>query len=454
MPRRRTVAIVSLAALIAIAPFLPRSHDNRPQGRITPVDGGDAGTPGEASGYGAVTPAMQAEIDRVVGKVANQPVARGRVTLSQLASQQVQCATFEELTYCLGIGWTDKPATEVQDEVAKAAQAAEVRAKGTPVTNTGDLDPAAQLQSLAKVSPTLRASQDRAELTEAARSVAKVWVLRHEVLGVPYPDGFLARHPEVAALTGSATSPGTAARSASPTKSPTATKSPTKSPTKSTSASPTKSASTTRSANGSASATATSSSDAHGRGFPVRDEVLDPTQVHAQVRSYWCGPTSTQMIVWGWTDKKVGQGVWANRLGTTTSGTAIGSIVSVINKYTGWDRPDYAGPYITLDIGGWTYHQWYGLIKKHISSYRAPIVMHPILLKKYYPYLAYDASGHYQVGRGYDKRGKLPNLVSYFEPWNQKRFNPALPYIKRVQWHSAYLAFRANKAHPYHNVGV
>jgi hypothetical protein len=446
MPRRRTVAIISLAALIAIAPFLPRSHDNRPEGRITPVDGGSNTVPADAGGYGVVTPAMQAEIDRVVGTVARQPVARGEVTLSQLATQQVQCATFEGLTYCLGIGWTDRPAAEVQAEVAQAARTAEVHAKGAQVTNTGDLDPAAQLQSLAKVSPTVRAQQDRAELTEAARSVAKVWVLRHEVLGVPYPQGFLARHPEVAALTGQTTALAPAARTATPTKSTSA--SPSKTPTKSTSASP------TRSANGSPSATATSTGTTQGRGFPVRDEVLDPTQVHAQVRSYWCGPGSTQMIVWGWTGKKVGQGVWASRLGTTTSGTAIGSIVSVINKYTGWDRPGYAGPYITLDIGGWTYHQWYALIKKHITTYRAPIVMHPILLKKYYPYLAYDASGHYQVGRGYDKRGNLPNLVSYFEPWNQKKFNPALPYIKRVQWHSAYLAFRANKAHPYHNLGV
>lgn len=178
--------------------------------------------------------------------------------------------------------------------MAKAAQAAEVRAEGHPGDQHRRPRPGgAGSGGAAKVSPTQQASQDRAEPLEAARWVAKVWVLRHEVLGVPYPAGSLARHPEVAALTGSATRPGTAARSASTTKSPTATKS----PSKSTSASPTKAASSSRSANGSASATRTPSSDAHG--LPVRDEVLDPTQVHAQVRSYWCGPTSTQMIVWG-----------------------------------------------------------------------------------------------------------------------------------------------------------
>ena len=38
-----------------------------------------------------------------------------------------------------------------------------------------------------------------------------------------------------------------------------------------------------------------------------------------------------QMIAWGWYGKDGGQDKWAKRLGTTTSGTDIGSIVTVIN---------------------------------------------------------------------------------------------------------------------------
>ena len=63
-------------------------------------------------------------------------------------------------------------------------------------------------------------------------------------------------------------------------------------------------------------------------------------------------------------------------------------------------------------------------------------------------------SGHFQAGRGYDKRGKKPDLVSYFEPWNQQRFDPSEPYIDRVQWRLGYRSYRANEAHFQHNIGV
>ena len=188
--------------------------------------------------------------------------------------------------------------------------------------------------------------------------------------------------------------------------------------------------------------------------YPEHDKILDPAQTAEQVRSYWCGPTSMQMIAWGWYGQDGGQDKWARRLGTTTSGTGIGDIVRVVNDATGWDRKAYAGPYITLDIGRYTYRKWYLLMMRHIHDYQAPVVLHPVLLKKYFPYLDDDASGHYQVGRGYAKRGDKPNLISYFEPWNQQRFDPSEPFIARVQWRSAYKSFRANKAHPLHNVGV
>jgi hypothetical protein len=91
---------------------------------------------------------------------------------------------------------------------------------------------------------------------------------------------------------------------------------------------------------------------------------------------------------------------------------------------------------------------------RHIVDYKAPVVLHPILLKKYYPYLDDDASGHFQVGRGYDKRGRKPLALGYFEPWNQQRFDPSEPYIDRVQWRTAYKSFRANQDHFQHNIGV
>ena len=91
---------------------------------------------------------------------------------------------------------------------------------------------------------------------------------------------------------------------------------------------------------------------------------------------------------------------------------------------------------------------------RHVVDYRAPLVLHPVLLKRYYPYLDDDASGHFQVGRGYDKNGDKPLRIGYFEPWNQQRFDPSEPYIARVQWRSAYRSYRANQAHFQHNIGV
>ncbi len=129
-------------------------------------------------------------------------------------------------------------------------------------------------------------------------------------------------------------------------------------------------------------------------------------------------------------------------------------MVRVINSSTGWDRPDYAGPYIPLDIGDYSFPQWKLLLMRHIVDYKAPIVLHPILLQEFYPYLDDDASGHFQVGRGYDKRGRRTLTIGYFEPWNQQRFDPSEPYIDRVQWRQAYKSFRANQAHFQHNIGV
>jgi hypothetical protein len=161
-----------------------------------------------------------------------------------------------------------------------------------------------------------------------------------------------------------------------------------------------------------------------------------------------------QMIAWAWQGERKKQRHWAGKLGTTTDGSAISDMVRVINSSTGYDREDRAGSYVVLDISSWSYEKWLLLNMRHVVDYRAPLVLHPVLLKKFYPYLDDDASGHFQVGRGYDKRGKKPTQVGYFEPWNQQRFDPSEPYIARVQWRSAYKSYRANQAHFQQNIGV
>ncbi|MBI2244708.1 MAG: hypothetical protein HYU55_12470 [Nocardioides sp.] len=382
-------------------------------------------SPATTAGWSRVTPQLQDEIDRVVAEGRALGRVSAKATPEQLAASAVRCADFEGQRYCLGTGWTEDTQDQVRARTATAARRAAARPAGAP-EGTGDLDAAAALEQRARLSPSARAAADRAELTMAARSVAKVWLLRHQIEGVPLPSGFLEGHPE--------------ARAGVPAARTAATASPTGRATATASSSPT--------------AAPTRASVKTMRDYPRRTAILNPKQVAAQNRTYWCGPTSMQMIAWGWRDRRQTQGHWARRLHTTSNGSSVYDMVRVVNQSTGWDREDHAGPYIVLDISRYDFRKWMLLMMRHLADYRAPVVLHPVLLKRFYPYLDDDASGHFQVGRGYAKRGAKPDLLGYFEPWNQQRFNPSEPYISRVQWRNAYKSYRANQAHFGHNVGV
>ena len=408
MPRVRWITLGVLILLLALLPFVPRGGAD--DGAIRPTSD-RARTGPLTAGYGRVTPAYRRTIDHVVavGRTA-QGVSR-TATARSLVDALVRCATFEGQRYCLGSGWTDRTGDQVRDRLVSALHH---QASGrTQVTTTGDLSAYDALRERAQMSPTARAAAERAELTDAARAVAKVWLLRHQIQRVPLPPDFRMRHPEVR--------PGA----------------------------PTADART-----GSAPQASGRQRAKHWKDYPSKGTVLNPKHVSEQSRTYWCGPTSMQMIAWGWSGTRRSQHHWASQLGTTTSGSAITAMVNVVNHDTGYDKESYAGPYITLDISDWSFRQWRLLMARHVVDYRAPVVLHPVLLQRYYPYLDHDGSGHFQVGRGYQKRdGKTP-LLGYFEPWNQQRFHPDEPYIDRVQWRDAYRSYRANEAHFQHNLGV
>lgn len=418
MSRPRKAALAALVLLLAAAPFVPRG-DDEPDGALTAS--GDrtprATTPlatSATAGTGRLTPQLAAEVERVVAAgraVGRVPATTARRAPDAVAADLVRCADLEGQRYCLGAGWTTASESEVEARVATAARAATTTARTRPVETTGDLDAAGALARTARLSPAERARREREELTMAARSVAKVWLLRHEIEGVPLPDGFLAAHPEARATAATGT---TAARA--------------------TAAAP--------------------AARKRQKDYPERRVVLDTEQVAEQVRTYWCGPGAMQMIAWGWKDKDRGQAHWADELRTTTAGTSIWDMVRVVNDNTGWDRKAHAGPYVVLDIADYSFNKWILLQMRHLADYRAPVVLHPILHRKYFPYLDDDASGHFQVGRGYSKRGSRPTAISYFEPWNQQRFDPSEPYVGRVQWRNAYKSYRANKDHFQHNIGV
>lgn len=370
--RPAVVAALALALVLAATSFLPE--------RTTPDD---SIAPSSETG---LTPQMEREIDRVVaaGRTLPQVRATGLSTSasrSRLAGQLSRCADLEGQRYCLGVGWTTRTPAQVARQLARPAV---LPGRET----TGDLDPLAALARTAGLTASEREAADRAELTEAARAVPKVWELRRDLEGVKVPEHLRDSLPQ---------------RRVS-------------------------------------------------RTYPRRSTVMRARHASAQVRTYWCGPATIQMIG-NSAGKRRNQAFWSRRLRTTTAGTAITDMVRVINRNTNYDSPERAGRYIVLDISDYTFKQWYRLMMRHVHDYRAPVVLHPVLEKRFFPYLDDDASGHFQVGRGFDKNRGRP-LLGFFEPWDQSRFDPSEPFIARVQWRRAYRSYRANHEHFQHNVGV
>jgi len=424
LARPRLIAIAVLLLLLAAAPFVPRGA--REDGAISPSTAETRAWLAHAvAGRTALTPEALAEIDRVATEALTSSRLTARSTPGSLVAAQVRCADFEGQRYCLHTGWTES----TEDQVVADQQAVAInQAAQPPSTSTGDATLLSTLRRTAALTPQQRAAHDRAELTGAAHAVAKVWLLRYQVEGVSMPDGFLERHPEIRLGTaGWSRQARPAGREAVAT------------------------AATSSSAGPSPSATSTTKPTS---AYPQSDHVLDKTHVAEQLRSYWCGPTSMQMIAWGWKGEKWSQELWADKLGTTSNGTSVTDMVRVTNSSTGWDNDAHAGPYIVLDIGDYPFWRWNLLLMRHVTDYYAPVILHPVLLERYYPYLDDDGSGHFQVGRGYNQNGDKSNLINFFEPWNQQRFDPSEPYIARVQWRSAYRSYRANLAHPQHNIGV
>lgn len=428
LPLPWMVGAGALALLLVAALFVPRGGDDRGAVRSSAAEEA-AALMHATAGESAVTASAKAEIDRIVnqGLVASRAL-NARTTPAALVGTQVRCAEFEGQRYCLHTGWTDETQNEVVAGLAAEVNQLSAR-RAVGVANTGDVDALSTLKASAGMSAPVRAAAERAELTAAAKAVAKVWLLRHQIQGVPLPAGFLDRHPEVRTQLSPAESTtvprAKATASASPSPAASSTPAPTAKPTRKV-----------------------------WKDYPESARILSTSRVAEQTRSYWCGPTSMQMIAWNWSGNERTQDYWASKLGTTSSGSAISEMVKVTNASTGWDQKAYAGPYVVLDIKSFSYPEWMLLNMRHLVDYKAPLIFHPILLKQYYPYLDDDASGHFQVGRGYDKRGKKPNLISYFEPWNQQRFDPSEPYISRVQWRNAYKSYRGNLAHFQHNIGV
>ncbi|WP_344238331.1 hypothetical protein [Kribbella hippodromi] len=169
----------------------------------------------------------------------------------------------------------------------------------------------------------------------------------------------------------------------------------------------------------------------------------------SQEKGYWCGPATFQSIDWADDNQKDTQASWAKDLGSTTGGTAISAMVQQTNLKTGW--PKSAGTYIVQNVSGWNAQTFFEVHQKHLGVYKAPVIEHVQLLKRYFPYLAFNHSGHYQVGRGYNKAN---GTIAIFEVFNERRFNSRGNVTDGPKNIPASALFNATLANSFQNIGL
>lgn len=170
----------------------------------------------------------------------------------------------------------------------------------------------------------------------------------------------------------------------------------------------------------------------------------------SQERGYWCGPATFQSIDWADDKQKNTQATWAKYLGTTRSGTAISAMVRQTNRMTNWDIA--AGTYIVQSVRGWTTQKFFTVHQNHLGDGSgAPVIEHVQLLRRYFPYLAFNHSGHYQVGRGYSK---TKGTIGIFEVFNERRFNSRGRVTNGAKNIPASALFNATLANKFKNIGL
>ena len=110
-PRVLLVGATLLVLLLALAALIPRGADDgglQPSGRSgATATGAHAWGLSTSPGGGRVTPAMAAEIDRVVAEGRAAGRLTGKQPLGKLVGSLVRCAELDGQRYCLGLGWTD-----------------------------------------------------------------------------------------------------------------------------------------------------------------------------------------------------------------------------------------------------------------------------------------------------------------------------------------------------------
>jgi hypothetical protein len=302
-------------------------------------------------------------------------------TNEALARLAARCGVFDGATYCLHVGWEDTALTK-EELAARVAAEAPDPGEGDP----GEPAFVTELRAWAAKPFEDRILAEQAELTEALAGLGKVKYFEYTLAGQPLPADFYQKYPEVQEWAGT-------------------------------------------------TAAAT----------PLVANTITTAKTLKQTVSYWCGPTTMSIMAWNdpGGDKGHVPSTWANRLGTTSSGTSITEMVRVTNRYLTWDNR--VGPYVTLGISGYTLTKFRRLIVSHTGLKHAPIILHPKWKASLNPF-GRTTKGHFDVGAGYDLRdGK--DLVVIAEPAWSNTPNVFLTSPANV------LAAQKNNAN-FQNIGV
>ncbi|MFD7159167.1 C39 family peptidase [Kribbella sp. NPDC059898] len=339
--------------------------------------------------------------------------------VSAQASSMLRCFKLETESYCLGLGFVEQVPTGAQRHalMEQPSLRAADEASAEQDIPTGDLTPAAFVAQRAALPKSQRVTAELDEMQAAWNGRDKARELR-ELAEANTP------HPNPA-----------------PTSGPTPTSTPTDTPTTlpSTVGTPTDTPTSTPS---------TPSTPAAPVVAPDSAYIMKGYQT-SQEKGYWCGPATFQSIDWADDNQKDTQASWAKDLGSTTGGTAISAMVQQTNLKTGW--PKAAGSYIVQSVSTWNAQTFLQVHEKHLGVYKAPVIEHVQLLKRYFPYLAFNHSGHYQVGRGYDKKN---GTIAIFEVFNERRFNSRGNVTDGPKNVPASALFNATLANSFQNIGL
>ncbi|GAA3581767.1 hypothetical protein [Kribbella ginsengisoli] len=358
------------------------------------------------------------EVVQEVIRTAPESSMLRATALADRSKQVMRCFKLETENYCLGLGFVDQLPSGAQLSAMTSAPEPAIGSRSADGDAeqdiaTGALSPADFVTERSSLSDNARLDEELDEMKAAWEGRAKARSLRE--LDVP------------AGTTDDTTAPTTAA---------TVTPTPT----------PTPPVSTTPGSPGEPKPKP-----------PVSVPVKLPSSSYimkgyatSQDKGYWCGPATFQSIDWADDNQKDTQSSWAKDLGASSSGTGISSMVKQTNLKTNWDLA--AGTYIVQNVGHWNTQKFFDVHRNHLGDAKpAPVIEHVQLLKRYFPYLAFNHSGHYQVGRGYDAN---KGTIAIYEVFNERRFNSRGNTTNGPKNIPASAMFNATLANTFQNIGL